>query len=336
MEVAMGVMKWRRLGSARLGSARLGSARLGSARLGSARLGSAVVAVSALFFSEGHAGASDQFRGYAAESFEGEDDCVIGGEPSDDLTYTIDQVAAADDVFDGWQASSWWDTSGFATNSSFEADMWTDVDMESWGDDHSSVNGADYIDVGYISSHGGWSNPNGSNNAISYHMTGAAQVYPINVCTPDTGLAGEVRLGDGDGGADHYMKIAIWDTCQSLQKEAFNDAGYQAIDDTDDFRMFAGYHGLSYDAASQVTAAEDYFSTSRTSGAGDHWLDERFIWNLFDVNEQCPTVMIWGDNGTERDDWFDYAGLDDWLSIGHGTGQFYYLTGCTPAGGSAL
>lgn len=101
--------------------------------------------------------------------------------------------------------------------------------------------------------------------------------------------------------------------------------------------MIGGYHGISSDNNSQVGALEDYVNAAKLNGAGGYWLTYRYMNPIGANNDQCPTVMIWGEDSDARDDFYAYGGIDDRIGVGaHNGWAVYAIGGCNPDAGDEL
>ncbi len=258
---------------------------------------------------------------------------------NDDLDFAIAQAGAFDDVFDGWITSGYWDESIQRGDASVDEEDFTDSTQYSapWGADDVDNVGSDYADVAYLSTHGvsecesgHWSRVVMGQDTVS--SDGRCRTY-TNTHTNNTPSTREMEYGNQTNGD---AEVLILDACQSVHKCVWENAGYNGMDGTN-FEALIGFHGDSFDRSDQVAAVEDYASTSRTSGLGDHWLDERVVWNIFANLDQCPTVVIWGSSSANRDDLFDNGGLDDRFDAGSNTANtFYFLNNCDPDNGEVL
>lgn len=275
------------------------------------------------------AGALEEAHSYGVELFGGTGECSGG-----DLDYTIDQADAVRDVFSGWISSSLWDEAHQYGNQGVDRADFADVSLMSWGDDALDIYGAEDADVVYISTHGN-SNCNGGQGS-SYSTFTMGQDHTGQDCTIDTDtntgtpVHQDLLIGNTD------TKIMLVDACESVQKCVWDNDGYDQIDGSH-LRMYGGFHGKSFDRLPQVTAVEDYASNSRLSGAGDNWLDFRWVNSIFANEDHCPTAIVWGETSTVRDSFYNNGGLDDWIDTGANTGQtFYYISGCDPDYGDPL
>lgn len=291
--------------------------------------------------------AIDEFHGYGVNLFTASDECCgstsndfnvgaqnVPGEcpttshvSSYNLSYCVAQATVIDNVFDDWQFFGNWDESHDYSNQGVDPADFADADLVSWGDDGLDVFGADDADVAYISSHGSQT-CDSTNGWHSFQRMG--DVHSGQDCTPETyddDAIGKMFVGDED------MEILVADSCNSVQNCVWDNDGYNDFNGTS-LRMIAGYNGLSVDSYDQQNAAFNYFDATRLTGAGDHWLDHRYLSNWNGTDDQCPVVIVYASDTTTATDFYNNAGMGDRFSTGTvAVLQRHRLTGCVPADG---
>jgi hypothetical protein len=149
------------------------------------------------------------------------------------------------------------------------------------------------------------------------------------------------EISVGGGGQEVYVgnadtELLYADTCSSAQKCVFDNGGFDAPDGPE-FLMWSGFHGNSFDSYSESQAVGDYVAASRVTGAGDNWLDYRWINSFWSDSDQCPVAIVYGSSNANRDQMYNYGGVEDWIATGSHTGiSYYYITGCDPNNGATL
>lgn len=285
----------------------------------------------ALVTTSAPARADDEAQSYGVDNFDGTGQCNPNSGEDDDLQYAVAQADAFDDVLDDWNFWGLWDTSHVLTNGSVTAVRMTDADLPpTFGDDVESNAGIDEPDIAYISSHGNSVCSEGDSYIDVEMGSSADECDPDTTAPPGVGGTQNFFLGDGD------LEIAILDTCQSAQFCAWDTGALQDLPGSS-FRMWAGFHGKSWDRDFVVPALEDYVIASRLAGVGDNWLTYRYEPEDVNGDELCPVAVIYASSEGNATGFYDDAGLGDRISTGGpSTSYYFYIPGCDPGQGNPV
>lgn len=149
-----------------------------------------------------------------------------------------------------------------------------------------------------------------------------------------------MRFGNGGGGEE--LDVFITFSCRGMQKCVLDGEGYDSMgqqydtSNADPFRVYIGFHGNSYDQATNVNIRY-YAHTAELNGLGDAWLDYFYENNVVGSYDQCPTVGIWADSSTDATYQFNYGGLQDVKGVdGYPYPYFFKISGCDPNYGEQL
>lgn len=260
-------------------------------------------------------------RIYYVEDFDGAGAC--GG---DDLSWGYDTGDYLRDAALSWS----WVSSLLYGNASTDLVDIADADEDSLGADHLSA-GFDEGDVAMVYTHGGFGGCSTDDAWSSFKMgddNGDEDRY-CNVYHATANAGNDVWWGDLD------LNMVIADTCNSLRECVANDGSYFAGENN--FSLYLGYHGLSWDSSGHANRFEDYVDTSRNDGAGDNWVVEMTSRPIGWNNDECATAISYGATESDADYTFDYGGLADWkVPSSHSSAWFYYIGGCNAEGAEEL
>lgn len=260
-------------------------------------------------------------RIYYVEEFDGAGAC--GG---DDLSWGYDSTDYLRDAALSWS----WSSSLLYPDALTDLQDIADADEDSLGADHLSA-GFDEGDVAMLYSHGGYGGCSDDVPWSSFVM-GDDNGDEDRYCSVFLGAANagnDVWWGDTD------LNMVIVDTCNSLRECVAMDGSYYAGEDN--FSLYLGYHGISWDRSGHTSRFEDYVDTSELDGAGDNWVDEMTSQPIGWDNDECATGISYGANESDADYTFDYGGLGDWkVPSSHTSSWFYYIGGCNASGADEL
>lgn len=287
-------------------------------RIRTTRTTVALVAGSALLASA--ALAWDETQSYGVANFGGAGECGSKGQTHSVHTKTS---KAFDDAFDDLQASGKWDTSHMRDNKSSRGSYWEDPGKQASGDDLRVDYGIDDADVIYIHTHGGHSLSGTPRSWLSMGNSG----YDCSVST------------SADMFFDSDLDIAVIKACQSGDFDVWQAGGYrqQLTDSSSQFRMWNAFHGNSSCGNFVKRYVDRYATNSTYDGVGENWIDEAYDKDWGADNDDCPTSIVLGSSGANRDAMFEWGGWRDRKNTGSRTGSsIYYVGGCEPSGGNKL
>ncbi|MBJ76799.1 MAG: hypothetical protein CMJ98_07265 [Planctomycetes bacterium] len=267
--------------------------------------------------------AAKEGAAFGVNNFSGSGECG-----SADLRWSDEFIDGLLDALDdhGWDSTERW------MNSAVDGRDWTDSSLEVWGADENDPYAVDHADVGMISSHG--AHVHSSAGYYSYFVMGDDNTSED--CRPnstDQMLFGNTSAGD--------LEVLILAACQTAHHDVWTDGGYFHVRERDgSLSTWLGFHGDSYDSRSDANRMEDYAQTSFYNGLGDNWIDEMYRnpigWN----NTQCPTAVVFCEDGRDCDRQFDYGGFDDRFKVALSDvkriSTYYYISGCNPSNGGTL
>lgn len=251
-----------------------------------------------------------------------------------DLPDSVDMAAKVYGVLDDWKGDGDWDAVHEYTNSSVLKASFLDQSRFAAGADGLRPGGLDVFDVAFISTHGF------SVSAGGKYYSALGMGSTTSGCLARTNL---MRFGNaGSNGVTGDLDVLITYACQSVQREVYENDGYDVMNGSGDaYRLFLGFHGSSW--SGHKNDVEDYFEGSRRSGIGSHWLSELYAWGYTSSTsdsadrEQCPTAVIWGDSSSSITSFYRDSGLGSRSETGSKTHKsMHWLSGCDPKNGSPL
>lgn len=275
-----------------------------------------------VFSNTSFAGSYKEAIGFGIDEFSSE----CGGS---DLSHSVEFAEIFKNQFDSWKSSSKWDYSRIYRDTAVDAQDWADASKVSWGVDNNSTYGADGSDVALISGHG-------YTDGESY--VGAT----MGDKSGDSCSVGTTKMAFGNG-TGHDLEIAIFATCHSGSKGAFNGGAFGSIRSASaSFNTWLGFHGVSYDSSTDANHLENFMENSYSDAIGDNWLDEMYRGSVLNSDlewhDECPVAIIFAETDGKADDQFHWAGFNDRFKSGSAfnASYYYYIDGCDPDGANEL
>ena len=231
-------------------------------------------------------------------------------------TYHIDSAEAFANEFIMLDSLGMWDSIYGVYDTAVRGTYWTDASQSSPADDNDAI-GADSADVVYIHTHG--LRTLGDPSYTTLWMGNSS--YECKVNTHDDMLFGNTDLN-----------VAVIKACNSADYDVWLDHGYkQLVNDSGEFTMWNGFHGLSSCGSWVTTYVGNYAAESVYDGVGENWLDEAY--DPSSDGDDCPTSVVFGNSSTNRSDMYHWGGWKDLKDTASKTGStFWYMKGCTAAG----
>jgi len=255
---------------------------------------------------------------YQQQHYNGSTCDATDGYPGN-LIYAGDMADNWHDEIDAWSS---FDANLVLYDEYPEGEDLEDSDVSTYGTDFQTGEGVEYFDVAYVIAHGSYSC--GSPYYVELGFTDTVHTD----CRPRTS---GMQFGDGD------LDIFYTSACNSAQHCVFTNGGFGGLD-AGNFNLWGGFHGINTDGPGIPGSVTDFVSGTRYSGAGSHWLAEMNHIRLGSDNDDCAIAIVEADNGTDADNYYDNAGIDDYaISTGSHTHRYYYsISGCDPDDGDAL
>jgi hypothetical protein len=204
------------------------------------------------------------------------------------------------------------------------------------GDDNLDPTGTDFADVVFYSGHGGASCTSGSERIwmTPGDSTDGCTIYPTHA----TSSSRHVTFGGTTAGEDAEIFVTFsCNTTQYCVYTASSDpfAGMSAAGGQ--FNQLNGFHGDVAEVSGYQSDMGSFSNDAIYNGVGDAWMDWMYHPDVGGGADNCPSVIGWGANTSETDDYFTYSGWLDLHNNGsRGTDKFYRLCGCDPIDGAAL
>lgn len=254
---------------------------------------------------------------------------VYNGSTCDDELGNPNNLIYADNMGEHWydEIDSWgsFEANVVLADSYPEGEDLMDADRDGDGTDDSYAEGIDTYDVAYVISHG--RSTCGGSNIIEFAFpdTDAS----LSECWPTVNE--DIEFGDGD--LDIFYSAA----CNSAQHCVWENGGFADLD-VGNFNLWGGFHGINTDGPGIPGNVTDFVSSSRWSGAGQHWLVEMTQIRSGSDNDDCATAIVWASGGSNADNYYLNAGIEDYaISTGsHTTRTYYSVGGCDPEDGFEL
>jgi hypothetical protein len=247
--------------------------------------------------------------------------------------------APADLIYASSMTDYWFDevaTWSFTTNNrllngSVEGEDLGDVTNVAWGTDTQTTDGIDLYDIAYVVSHGGQDCATSTTGGWSFVGAVDSATTPLSsTCAPV--IQDDTQFGDTD--LNQYFTGA----CNSVQTCVWDDNHYDALN-AEDFHLYAGFHGINTDGPFIGSAVASYVGGARTVDVGSDWVAAFTNVRVLANDDDCAVVIVYADNSTQANSYFNNAGLDDYYSVSTGSqsSQFRFFTsGCDPEDGFAL
>jgi hypothetical protein len=231
-------------------------------------------------------------------------------------------IVNADGFMDGLVAIGYDQTPQEWTDSNVWGTSWDDGHAQSRTEEH----GADWADAVFIETHGGHVCSAEYGSYYSHFTTGHRDVGP---CT----IRSHQHMKFGDGGANEEANVIVQYSCESAHYCVWQHGGYTNLQGGS-FQMLLGFHGKGYDYDADMS---DYVADTETESIGAHWRNVMYIEDIYPGIDQCPTAVVFGNSGSNRDNFFLHGGWNDFTTTGGTTSStFYYLCECDPADGVPL
>ncbi len=265
----------------------------------------------------------DETHTYGIADFGGTGECGSSNQSHSVHEKTADRFS---DHFDDLMSSGDWDDVDDRNNTAARGSYWTDSSKTGTcactADDTRGGYGADEPDVFFVHTHGGHRTSDWSSHILTGNNS-----YD---CRPRTN---DNMLFNSD------TEIAVVKTCQSGDYQVWQNGGYrqQFTTTASTFTMWNAFHGDSSCGSRVKTYVKGYAESSDYNGVGENWIDEAYDWDLGSNNDDCPTSIVMGSNGANRDLMFEYGGWLDRKNTGSKIGStIYYVSGCDPSNGITL
>jgi hypothetical protein len=212
-----------------------------------------------------------------------------------------------------------WSYAGGKTNGTIVDSDFTDPGIVSWGRDDVGIR-VDNVDAHMICTHGSLDNEG---------------KRWVGLMRKDESGPGNCWSWQGHMDYDHDVEFVHISSCYGMSRATWWDGW------TDSFtrvHQIDGFHGLMWIGQSRISEYDDFAEDSFFCPIAYSWLDNMYVPNIKDSDDQCPVVRgaglsangLWTRMSNEQ---YDYVYSDPVNPGHHGV---YYISRCDPRGDAAL